>query len=153
MKCIDAEKGILLKDANELNNRQLNALNAHINGCKNCQQFQSMLTTVKGEATANAEPPDFIIQNILREAQTQAPTRKQPTNLIYWKPMLAVAASAVMALGLFFTHPSTPNENVGIEITLTDTQLLDLDDQVVSVMYSGLSEDDLAFNFMMSYDG
>jgi hypothetical protein len=35
--------------------------------------------------------------------------------------------------------------------TVTETQLLDPDDQVVSIMYDGLSEDDLAFNFLMTY--
>ena len=35
--------------------------------------------------------------------------------------------------------------------TVTETQLLDSEDQVVSIMYDGLSEDDLAFNFLMTY--
>ena len=41
---------------------------------------------------------------------------------------------------------------VGMEVVVTEGQLLEPDDQFVNVMYSGLSEDDLAFNFLMTYD-
>ncbi len=39
-----------------------------------------------------------------------------------------------------------------MEFVVTETQLLSAEDQIVSVMYEGLSDDDLAFNFLMTYE-
>ena len=63
---------------------------------------------------------------------------------------MAVAAAVVVALGLFLGIYN-PNR-IGMEIDVTDVQLLTPEDQVVSVMYDGLSEDDLAFNFLMTFE-
>jgi hypothetical protein len=62
-----------------------------------------------------------------------------------------MASSLAIVLGIILSNSSP--DKVGMVFTVTETQLLDPDDQVVSVMYEGLSEDDLAFNFLMTYPG
>jgi len=39
------------------------------------------------------------------------------------------------------------------DIAFTESDILELDAQIAGVMESGLSEDDLAFNFLMTYEG
>jgi len=39
-----------------------------------------------------------------------------------------------------------------MELEVTNTQMMESEDQIVDVMYSGLSEDDLAFNFFMTFE-
>jgi hypothetical protein len=95
------------------------------------------------------EPSATVLNNVKREARRLAPEQKQ-AKVFFWKPAFAMAAAAMIFLGLFFTafHP----DQVGLELVMTETDLLDPSDQIVSIMYSGLSEDDLAFNFLMTYE-
>ena len=58
-------------------------------------------------------------------------------------------ASLAIVMGIFLSNVSS--DKVAMVFTATETQLLDPDDQVVGVMYDGLSEDDLAFNFLTTY--
>ena len=150
MKCQDAEKQILLQDSGELAAKQARPLAAHLHGCKPCRQFQHALVESQGIFQTVEEPGAKAIQNVLREARLNAP-EKRHLAIFRWKPVLAMAASVMIGLG-FFSLTLRPDK-VGMELVVTDTQLLESEDQFVNVMYSGLSEDDLAFNFLMTYEG
>ncbi|MBT8043012.1 MAG: hypothetical protein KJN98_07560 [Pontiella sp.] len=150
MKCLNAEKLMLLQDSGEMPARQANPLAAHLHDCKPCQQFQHALVESQQAFQAAEEPSAKALQNVLREARVNAPERK-PIRIFGLKPALAMAASVLIGLGAFFTLFSY--NRVGMELMVTETQLLEAEDQMVSVMYSGLSEDDLAFNFLMTYEG
>lgn len=149
MKCNEAEKLLLLQDADELIDRQANLLLEHLKACENCRDFEQSVTESRLAFHAMEEPPAKIVHNVLREARLNAPTAK-PAGIFGLKPALAMAASVLIGLGLFFS--AFGPGRVGLEMVFSETQLLDSDEQIVSVMYSGLSEDDLAFNFLMTYD-
>lgn len=150
MNCKKAEKWILLKDAGELAKGRVDGLNDHVNRCENCRQFSILLTEAKAEMEPKIEPPLAIVQEILREARRQVPEKKT-TILSLWKPAFATAAAVMIGLGIFLSNTGT--DQVGLELFLSDSQLLDTDEQVLSIMNAGLSEDDLAFNFLMTFDG
>mgnify|MGYP001824644069 CR=1 FL=1 len=150
MNCQNSEKWMILKDSGELSDHKANELALHLQDCEPCRMFQLALTESRNAFDAMEEPSAKAVQNVLREARLNAPAQRKTIPLFGWKPALAMAASAVIGLGLFF---STFNFNkVGMELVVTESQLLGADDQVVSVMYSGFSEDDLAFNFLMTYE-
>ena len=149
MKCNEAEKLILLQDSGELATKWTGKLAVHLNHCEPCRHFQHTLVESQSAFQTLEEPSAKVMQDILREARLNAPTRK-PAQIIRLKPALAMAASALIGLGLFFTL-FTPGK-VGMELVMSETQLFDTEDQIVSIMYSGLSEDDLAFNFLMTYE-
>jgi len=150
MKCHDAEKLMLLQQSGCLSDRKIGALAAHRNQCPACAAFHQALTTAQSTFARQQEPPVRIVQNILREARTNAPEKKKYRTFVP-RPALAMAASVFILLGLLFTayRPG----RVGMEMIVTEAQLLNTEDQIASVLYSGLSEDDLAFNFFMTYEG
>lgn len=149
MKCVEAEKSIILQDSGELVTSQLRELEAHLSGCESCQQFQSILLGSRTVLTASHEPPVKVVQDILRQFRIHAPAPR--THHVFgWKPAAAMAAAAVIILGVFLGNYDI--DKVGIQFDIADAQLLELEDQVVSVMYDGLSEDDLAFNFLMTFE-
>jgi predicted anti-sigma-YlaC factor YlaD len=148
MKCKHAEKSILLKDSGELTPHQTGALAEHLDECTSCRAFERGLLESKTAFSPADEPNLKSLQNVLREARRNAPDRKH-VKIFGLKPVLAMASSLAILLGIFLSNVS-PDE-VGLVFNVTETQLLDPDDQVVSVMYDGLSEDDLAFNFLMTY--
>jgi predicted anti-sigma-YlaC factor YlaD len=148
MKCKDAEKAILLKDSGELALRKLGALSDHVHHCASCRAFRHALVEAESLYSQTDEPRGKTLQNVLREARLNAPDKKH-LRLFGLKPVLAMAASFAIVLGVFLSNVGP--DKVGMVFTVTETQLLDSDDQVVSVMYDGLSEDDLAFNFLMTY--
>ncbi|MEA2067908.1 MAG: hypothetical protein U9P12_01795 [Verrucomicrobiota bacterium] len=150
MKCQKAEKLILLQDSGEMAEKQANPLAAHLHDCEPCRQFQHALIESAASFQSLEEPPAKAMQNILREARLNAP-EKEPAKVFGFKPALAMAASLVIGLGFFFS--AFGPDKVGLELVMTETQLMESADQLVSVMYSGLSEDDLAFNFLMTYEG
>ena len=149
MKCNKAEKWVLLKDSGELTTRHEGALVAHLHDCEACRRFQHALVAAQDGSQIVAEPSVALLNNIKRETRRLAPEPKQ-AKILYWKPAVAMAASVMIGLGIFFTtfRPDT----VGMELIVTEMQMLDTQDQIVGVMYSGLSEDDLAFNFLMTYE-
>ena len=149
MKCNEAEKWILLQDSNEMAAKHAGALAAHLHDCDPCRRFQHALVEAQDVFQPGTEPAEFVLNNIKREARKLAPETKRG-RIIYWKPALAMAASLMIALGIFFS--STQSDTVGLELVMTEIELLDTSNQIVSVMYSGLSEDDLAFNFLMTYE-
>ena len=148
MKCQEAEKLLLLKGSGEIAAPQETALSAHLRKCAECRGFRHATIKSKDTFQAMEEPPAKAVQNVLREARVNAPAKKTFT-LFSWKPALAVAASIAVVLGLLMVPGG---DKVGMELVVTETQLLKSEDQVVSVMYEGLSEDDLAFNFLMTYE-
>lgn len=148
MKCNEAEKTMLLKESGELAARKAGALVAHLHDCASCREFQHALLEAESRCTCTEQPSLKTMQNVLREARLHAPDRKQ-VRIFGLKPVLAMASSLAIILGVVLSNV-TPDK-VGMVFTVTETQLLDADDQVVSVMYDGLSEDDLAFNFLMTY--
>ncbi len=149
MKCSEIEKLILLKDSGELTGTPTHRLSSHLNTCENCQQFSELLTQSKKTFQPLEEPPVAVVNEIKREARRLAPKKRQPL-ILYRKPVFALAASVLIGLGIFFSHV-TPNRD-GLEIVLTETELLDPQDQAIDIMYGGLSDDDLAFNFLMTYE-
>jgi anti-sigma factor RsiW len=149
MNCQQAEKYILLQDSGELPAKHANALAAHLHDCKPCRQFQFALIEAQQVFQPLEEPSIKAMQNVLREARLNAPATKRAP---FWilKPALAAAASLMIGLGIFFSTVHT--DKVGMDLVLGKTQLLTVDDQISSVIYSGLSDDDLAFSFLMTYE-
>ena len=149
MKCKEAEKWILLEDSGELAAGLAESLDSHLVGCNACRAFRQSIAESKLAFGAMEEPSAAAVQNVLREARLKAPQRK-PVRIFGLKPALAMAASVMIGLG-FFLSAFGPGK-VGMELEVTEIQLLESEDQFVDVMYSGLSEDDLAFNFLMTYE-
>ena len=149
MKCQEAEQFILLQDSGEMAENMANPLAAHLHDCDPCQQFQHAMFESHNAFEKLEEPNSKLIQDILREARLQAPEKKKAKTILF-RPAWAVAASLLIGLGIFFTNFS-PNR-VGMELMVTDTQMLSSSDQMASVMYGALSDDDLAFNFLMTYE-
>ena len=149
MKCNEAEKWILLQDSGELATKHEGALAAHLNDCEACRRFQHALLKSQDRFEILEEPSETILNNIKREARRLTPESKQ-AKILYWKPALAMAASVLIGLGIFFSAFNP--DHVGLELVMTETELLDAADQMVSVMYDGLTDDDLAFNFLMTYE-
>jgi hypothetical protein len=149
MNCEKAQKLLLLDDSGELSEHIYPLLQKHMRGCEPCREFQHILGETRETVEAVEGPSEKVLQNIRREARILAPTNKHQKTL-YWKPAFAMAAAALIGLGLFFS--SVRPEKVGLELVLTDAELLETSEQIVSVMYEGFSEDDLAFNFLMTYE-
>lgn len=149
MKCQDAEKWVLLQDSGEMPAKYEKALAAHLHDCKPCQQFQFALIESQNVFQPLKEPSATAVQNILREARVKAPEKKRAAIWLL-KPAFAAAAALVIGVGLFFS--AFAPDKVGMELMITETQLLTAEDQIASVMYNGLSDDDLAFNFLMTYE-
>jgi len=150
MKCQEAEKLIILQDSCEMAEKMANPLAAHLHDCNPCQQFQHALLESQHSFQSEEEPSTKVMQDILREARLQAPEKKK-SRIILFRPAWAAAASLLIGLGVFFSTFSP--DKVGLELMVTDTQMLNAADQLESVMYDGLSDDDLAFNFLMTYEG
>ena len=148
MKCKELEKWMLLDDSGELSGKHGEAMLVHLDRCERCQSFRNILIETRGATLPIHEPSETVLNNVKREARRFAPEKKL-TRSRYRKPALAMAASFVILIGLFFFafHP----DRVGLELVMSDTELLGTHDQIVSVMYDGLSEDNLAFNFLMTY--
>lgn len=149
MKCTEAQKNILLQDSGELGASGICKLEVHLADCESCRQFKQALLESANLFDAAHEPSVRTVQDVLRTARTHAPTRKHE-HVLGWKPSLAMAASVLIVLGLAFGNYNS--NKVGLELMVSDAQLLEPEDQVVSIMYDGLSEDDLAFNFLMTYE-
>jgi len=149
MKCSEAKNQILLQDTGEQAKKQIEALLSHLRKCDECRQFQEQLPLIRKNFQPLEEPPVAVLNEIKREARRLAPEGKQAKTL-YWKPALAMAASVLIGLGIFLgnVHPN----RVGLELVLTETELLAPADQAIDIMYGGLSDDDLAFNFLMTYE-
>lgn len=150
MKCTDAEKQILLKDSGELPAPQAAELARHLATCNACSRFEQMLRCTKEAFSPMQEPAEHTLQAIFKDARQNAPQHTRRITFP-WKPALAIAASLTLVLSLFTTL-RTPGQE-GMELVISETDLLNSADQVLSVMYDGLSEDDLAFNFLMTYEG
>ena len=148
MKCNEAEKLILLQNSGEIAKKQIGALAAHVHDCDPCARFQHALVESQDAFQSINEPSASVLNNVKREARWLAPEKGGKT--VLFKPALAIAASCVIGLGIFFTALSY--NRVGMELVMTETELLDAPDQMVSVMYDGLTEDDLAFNFLMTFE-
>ncbi|MDF7826838.1 hypothetical protein P4B35_22615 [Pontiellaceae bacterium B12227] len=149
MKCQDAQKWILLQDSGEMPAKHGNALAAHMHDCEPCREFQFALIESQQVFQTQEEPSATAVQNVLREARLNVPEKKRATIWVL-KPALVAAAALVIGVGLFFSAFSP--DKVGMELVVNETQLLTAEDQVASVMYNGLSDDDLAFNFLMTYE-
>jgi len=148
MKCNEAEKLILLQDSGEIAKKQVQALATHLHGCDPCRGFQHALVESQNTFQSVDEPPTAVLNNVKREARWLAPEKTAKTFIL--QPAFAIAASILIGLGIFFT--TIRYNTVGLELVMTETELLDAPDQIVSVMYDGLTEDDLAFNFLMTYE-
>ena len=148
MKCHKAEKALLLENSGELSARKSGVLAEHLHTCASCRGFRQTLVESENLYSPADEPGLKTMQSVLRETRLNAPNRK-PAGIFGLKPVLAMASSLAIVLGIVLSN--TGADKVGMVFTATETQLLDPDDQVVGVMYDGLSEDDLAFNFLMTY--
>ncbi len=152
MKCQDAEKYILLQDSGEMPEKRANELAAHLHDCEPCQEFQfSLIESQVHFQTLEEEPSATAMQNVLREARMNTPEgRNVRLPHFGWRPAIGMAAALVIGLGLFFGQYSS--DQVAMELVMTETQLLETEDQVASTIYDGFSDDDLAFNFLMTYE-
>lgn len=149
MKCRRSEKLVLLQEAGELAAKLEGALSTHLHGCESCRRFQLALVESRNVFQPLEEPSAAVLDTIKREARKRA-AEPSAAKILYWKPALATAAAVLVGLGLFLSNVRP--DRVGLELVMSETQLLGTSGQVDSVMYSGLSEDDLAFNFLMSYE-
>ncbi|MDF7806083.1 hypothetical protein P4E94_01450 [Pontiellaceae bacterium B12219] len=149
MNCQNAQKQILLQDSGELPKKYTNRLAAHLHDCEPCRQFQFALLESQPFFQPLEEPSAQVVQNVLREARLNAPEKKA-LKIRILKPAMAAAASLMIGLGIFFSLNGS--DKVAMELVVGKTQLLTVDDQISSVIYSGLSDDDLAFNFLMTYE-
>jgi anti-sigma factor RsiW len=152
MTCQDAEKLILLQDSGEMPTKRANELAAHLHDCEDCRQFQFALIESKPHFYAlEEEPSATIMQNVLREARVNAPEKKRfRLPLFGMRQIIPAAAALVIALGLFFGMNSP--DKVAMELVMTETQLMDTETQLASMVYEGFSDDDHAFNFLMTYE-
>lgn len=151
MKCSEAEKNILLQDSGEWGSRNEGSLAAHLHDCESCRRFQHALVASQDQFSEMHEPSIKAVQNVLREARLNAPEKKRFLFSGAFKPALAMAAAGIIGMGLFFSFTS-PGQ-VGMELVVSESQLLETEEQIVDLMYSGFSEDDLAFNFLMTFEG
>jgi anti-sigma factor RsiW len=149
MNCQNAEKYILLQDSGELPKKHTNSLAAHLHDCEPCQQFQFALMESQRVFQPLEQPSSKAVQNVLREARLNVPEKK-PAKIWGLKPAVAMAALLVIGVGIFLSPIGS--DKVAMELVVGKTQLLTVDDQISSVIYSGLSDDDLAFNFLMTYE-
>jgi predicted anti-sigma-YlaC factor YlaD len=149
MKCNEAEKWILLQDSGEKTAKHTGALAAHLHDCEPCRRFQHALVESQDIYQAAEKPSAAVLNHINREARRLVP-EKLHAKIMCWKPALALAASLMIGLGIFFSN--TRPDTIGLELIMTEAELLDTSDQITLVMYDGLSEDDLAFNFLMTYE-
>ncbi len=148
MKCNEAEKLILLQDSGEMAKKKRSGLTTHLHDCKPCHRFQHTVMESQEAFKATDEPPIAVLNHVKREARWLAPEKGR--KILIFNPAVALAAALLIGLGVFF---STLRYNqIGLELILTETELLDTSDQIVRVMYNGLTEDDLAFNFIMTFD-
>ncbi|QBG46680.1 hypothetical protein EGM51_04435 [Verrucomicrobia bacterium S94] len=152
MKCHDAEKAILLQDTGELSAKRANELAAHLHDCEACREFQFALIESKPRFhSLEEEPSATVIQNVLREARKNVPEKKKLRLPMFgMRQLIPLAASLLIVLGLTFGHYSP--DKVGMELIMTETQLMDTETRVSSIVYDGFSEDDLAFSFLMTYE-
>lgn len=156
MKCQKAEKLILLKDADELGSRKIAALEEHLNTCSSCKEFTQLMTESTRGVNINNEPPARAVQNVLRAARQQVPSARRSVPFLMLKPALGFTAAIMVGLAVFSQYggnntDQAPAASNGMVLVVTDTQLFDPADQALDVMYKGLSEQDLAFNFLMTY--
>ena len=151
MKCKEAEISILLQDSGELTHVRSRKLASHLDECESCRSFNRMMLESKTACAAVIEPSAKLMQDVMRTARVCAPVKKRIA-FHGLKPALAMAASFVVIVGVLFGNYAH-DQRVGMELVVTDAQMLDPADQVVSIMYDGLSEDDLAFHFLMTYQG
>lgn len=151
MKCLEAEKSILLQDSRELGDAKTRDLVQHLSGCEACRHFKNAVIESANSFSIQYEPPLKVVQDVMRTARINAPTKRKRMPILVLKPAFAMVAAVVIGLGLFFSN-TKPAENRDMVLVVTDTQLLEPEDQVVSIIYDGLSEDDLAFNFLMTYE-
>ena len=152
MKCPDAEKLILLQDSGEMPEKRANELAAHLHDCEPCQEFQfSLIESQVHFQSRQEDPPATAVQNVLREARVNAPEKKQSRLPVFGlRQILPLAATLAIALGLFFGLYDP--DKVAMELVITETQLMESEDQVATMMYEGFSDDDHAFNFLMTYE-
>jgi anti-sigma factor RsiW len=147
MKCSDYEKQMLLYESQELPPRERRQLESHLKTCASCCSFLHLLQ--KSVQEPADEPSIDCLHTVNEMLRQKAPLRSRPIHLR--RRAIAIAASLLIGLGLFALL--YPQEKVGLELTLRDTQLLEMDEQLVESIYLSLTEDDLAFNFLMMSDG
>ena len=155
MNCKKAEKHILLQDSGELGTRKTVALEKHLSECKPCQEFKQILTSATQSLSITEEPAVKSMQNVLRAARQNTPSRPHHIPLMVLKPALGLSLAVLIGLNILSNKgpetTSTPSQK-SMVLVMNDTQFLEPEDQVVSIMYDGLSDDDLAFNFLMTYE-
>ncbi|MBN2704746.1 MAG: zf-HC2 domain-containing protein [Pontiellaceae bacterium] len=158
MRCQKAEKLIILRDADELSFRKVAALEAHLSTCSSCREFAKLMTESTRGVNMSEEPSVRAVQNVLRAARQRAPAASRSVPLLMLKPALGFTAAIMIGLAVFSQYGGTNTETVvpaaasnGMVLVVNDTQFLEPADQVIDVMYSGLSNEDLAFNFLMTY--
>jgi len=145
MTCEKTKNQILLEDTARLSAE----VSTHLKQCESCRDFQQIVTQSKKIFLPADQPSEALVDQIKNEAQRLAPSR----SLKIWRrlrPTLAMAASFAILLGFVLTN--TPQTEGISGLTLNETDLLNSQDQLLNVTTESFSEDDLAFNFMMTDD-
>ena len=145
MTCENIKNQILLKDTAALSSEVL----AHIKQCQSCHEFQQTLKQSQHLFQPADQPSEALLNEVKREARRQTPSR----SLHIWRrlrPLLASAASITILLGIVFTRH--PQQKINPAIPFAEIEILDAQDQVASAVNESFSEDELAFNFIMTYD-
>jgi len=145
MTCENIKNQILLKEPAALSPEVL----AHIKRCSSCQEFQQTLSQSQHLFQPTDQPSEALLNKIKHEARRQVPSH----SLHIWRrlrPLLATAASVTILLGIVLTRH--PQQKINPAIPFAEIELLDAQDQVASAVNESFSEDELAFNFVMTYD-
>lgn len=151
MNCKHYQKQILLQDAGELPKRQRIRLAHHIQACPACHALQEEIQTLHSASRANAEPSNAVLSSVHRMARQMAPTPRRATAYPLFKPAFVGAVASLAILLALIAKPSS-SDKAYTEFVLLDAQLLEPHEQVAHVINNGFSDDDLAFNFLMTYD-
>ena len=99
--CRSWEKQLLLDDAGELNRRQKNRLQEHLNVCESCRRFQSDCAALSQQYSRDAEiipMPEATRQRLVAYAESIIPAQQRPP--LIWFPM-SVRQSLVALAALF----------------------------------------------------
>jgi len=146
--CEQIKNQILLEDKEGLPSEVL----THLEYCESCREFHGMIARFKTSPlfAAKDEPSLDVLNEVKREIRRRVPSRSL-TVWRRWRPALVMAASFVVLLAFVLQKNTPQTANVGI--VLTEMDVLDSQEQVANAMNDSFSEDDLAFNFVMTYDG
>jgi hypothetical protein len=120
----------------------------HLQECATCRELLQTLQFFQKNSSIPIDPPTEIMENIFQQARKNVPTSSSEKRIFYpiLRPALAAAALFILLIGIFISLPPVPT----LQIPLVASDLQSLQEQSISIMYQGFSEEDLAVEFLMS---